>query len=460
MRDVLQDAFALAAELIDLEEASPVREYLGPEELEGELDLGLRREGADLESVLASLRPLFAATPRLASRRFFNQLYAGRDVAATVAEMLSALWNTPMPTFKAAGAQLLVEREVQRHMAAKVGFEDGEGTFTPGGSLSNLVAIVLARNEAIAGAREDGLPAGDFRVYTSAASHYSIAKGVSLAGLGRSCLRQVPVDADGRMDVAALARMISDDERDGAVPVMINATAGTTVLGAFDALREIARVASDHGVWLHVDGAWGGSVLLSESHRHLLDGSELVDSFTWDAHKMMIMPVNCSLLLVRQRGLLEKHLGESAGYLYQTHDAYNPAQRSIQCGRRNDALKLWAAWRHHGDAGYARRIDHLFRLAERAVEIIEADPELRLVRRPPSLNVCFEVAGRSSAEISDLLARESRAVVSHVPLDGRRVIRLICVNPDLDEADIEVFFREVKAVAAGIAAAEPAGGGA
>src|SRR5690606_15494221 len=131
----------------------------------------------------------------------------------------------------------------------------------------------------------------------SAASHYSIRKAAGLAGLGRDGVRTVPVDAEGRMEPEALARMIEEDRATGVVPVMINATAGTTVLGAFDPLPAIADVAERARVWLHVDAAYGGSILLSPRHRGLLAGCERADSLTWDAHKLLNVPLTCSALL-------------------------------------------------------------------------------------------------------------------------------------------------------------------
>ncbi len=450
MKRHLDEVFGLAQYLVDLERSSPVREYAEPEELAGELDLALG-EGRDMAALRASLRQLFDATPRIGGSRFFSLLFGGHDAAATTAEILTAMANTPMHTFKAAGAMILVEQEVLRHMASKIGFDAGDGMFTPGGTMSNLAALVVARNQALDGVREDGLSGRRCCVYTSTGGHFSIARAMGVTGLGRGNVRDVPSDAKGRLDVGALRRMIADDARAGIRPLMINATAGTTTLGAFDPLREIAGVAAEHGVWLHVDGSFGGSVSLSERHRGLLDGSELVDSFAWDAHKAMGVPLSCSVLLVRRGGLLEKHFNESAEYLFQTQDdGHNPARRSLQCARRNDALKLWAAWRRHGDDGYARRIDQLFDLARRAVAMIEADADLRLCLEPESFNVCFEVIGRPSAEICDRLEREARLLVSHVPAGGRQAIRLVCINPAITEADLETFFHEVKAVAASL----------
>ncbi len=448
MEEGLRGAFELVDYLLDLERSSPVGDYREPEELSNELDLALGAEGQDFESLLESLRRLLDATPRIASQRFYSLLFGARDPAATMAEIVTAVANTPMHTWKAAGAQVLVEQQVLRHMASKIGFAGGDGMFTPGGTMSNLAALVVARNEALPGARDHGLGVERCKVYTSEDGHFSIARAMGITGLGRRNVRDVPSDARGRMDASALGRMVAADARDGVRPLMINATAGTTTLGAFDPLRQIAEVAAEHGAWLHVDGSFGGSVALSERHRGLLDGSELVDSFAWDAHKAMNVPLSCSVLLMRRAGLLEKHFDETADYLFQTHDdGYNPARRSLQCARRNDALKLWAAWRRHGDDGYARRIDKLVSLARRAAAMVEADPDLSLSLEPESFNVCFEVQGVPSAEICDRLERQARLLVSHVPGGGRDAIRLVCINPDLTGADLETFFREVKEAA-------------
>ncbi|MCP3957190.1 MAG: glutamate decarboxylase [bacterium] len=452
MRDSLRHAFELATEMVDLERRAPLREHRQPEELLAELDLTLCGEGQPMPALLDSLRQLYRETPRIASSRFFNQLFGGRDPVATLAEILTVVANNPMYTYKAGGAQVLVEREVLRHMASKAGFEGGDGMFSPGGSLSNLAALVVARNEALEGAREDGLGAGRFRAYTSREGHYSLRRAMGILGLGRNNLCMVPTDEGGRMDAVALRREIETDLSAGVRPVMINATAGTTQLGAFDPLPEIAEVASEHGIWMHVDAAYGGSVLLSPRHRRLLDGCELADSLTWDAHKIMGVPLTCSTLLMRRPGLLAKHLDESAGYLFQgDDDEFNPGVRSLQCGRRNDALKLWAAWRFHGDRGYAHRIDRLFALAASAADRIEADPDLRLFRHPESLNICFQVTGCSASEICERLEREGRLLVGYARLQGENWIRLVCVNGDLDEAGLDIFFGEVKAVAAALA---------
>jgi sulfinoalanine decarboxylase/sulfinoalanine decarboxylase/aspartate 1-decarboxylase len=445
-RQALRTAFELASEQLDREHELPVPN--SPETLRQELELALAPEGRPMEEVVGKLRRILAATPSSANPRFLNQLFGGRDPVAMLADMLVPLINTSMYTYKVAAPQVLMEREVVGRMAEKVGYADGEGILCPGGSISNLLAMLVARNESAEGVREQGLRGERLAVYTSCVSHYSIRKNAGILGLGRSNVREVPTDGRGRMDVDALRRQIHADRKLGFRPILINATAGTTVLVAFDPFRSIADVARQEGIWMHVDGAVGGSVLLCESHRELVDGVELSDSFTWNAHKLMGVPQSCSALLVRRPGLLSRHLREAADYLFQAHsDELNPGTRSLQCGRRNDAMKLWAAWQLHGDRGYDERLRHLFELARYAAERIDEDPDLELTRRPESVAVCFEVRGRRSEEICDRLYREGRLLISHGLVDGRCAIRLACVNPDLQVRDIDDILGEIKAAA-------------
>ncbi|MCP4900742.1 MAG: PLP-dependent decarboxylase, partial [bacterium] len=175
--------------------------------------------------------------------------------------------------------------------------------------------------------------------------------------------------------------------------------------------------------------------------RHLLAGCDRADSLAWNPHKMMGMPLTCSVVLLRESGLLAKSLDESAEYLFQTAPGeLNPGRRSIQCGRRNDALKLWAAWRLHGDDGYANRISQQFALAQYAVSVIRAQPRLSLIREPQSINVCFDVVGTSAVDVCTWLEQERAIRIGHATVNGRTVIRLVCVNPDLSNTDLDALF--------------------
>ena len=420
-----------------------------PSDLRRELGIALAEQGSGLDELVGKLERILAATPSSSSRRFFNQLFGGRDPAGLLAEMVTPLTNSSMYTYKVAGPAVLIEQEVIARALRKLGYPDGEGTFSPGGSLSNMTAMLVARNEKLREVRENGFEGQRLTVYLSDQGHYSIRKSAGMLGLGRNAVRLVPTNVNGSMDSSAARRLIEHDRRSGAIPLMLVATTGTTVLGAFDPIGELADLAREFDMWLHVDGAFGGSVMLSDEYRGLMDGAERSDSFTWNAHKMMGVPLSCSMLLLSRRGLLQAHLDEPAEYLFQSDDAeLNPGRHSIQCGRRNDALKLWAAWQLHGDAGFARRIGRQFAVARLFTSMIENDPELTLAKPPQSINVCFEVTGKSSRDICTLLDRTGRLKIGFGTVDGRDVIRMVCVNPDVTESDLRIFVEEIKSAAA------------
>jgi sulfinoalanine decarboxylase/sulfinoalanine decarboxylase/aspartate 1-decarboxylase len=420
-----------------------------PSDLRRELGIALAEQGSELEELVGKLERILAATPSSSSRRFFNQLFGGRDPAGLLAEMLTPLTNSSMYTYKVAGPAVLVEQEVIGRALQKLGYPDGEGMFSPGGSLSNMTAMLVARNEKLEDVREHGLSNQRLTAYTSDQGHYSIRKSASMLGLGRNNVRLVPTNANGSMNSAAARQLIEQDLRTGATPLMLVATTGTTVLGAFDPINELLALAKEFGMWLHIDGAFGGSVMLSDEYRGLMDGAERSDSFTWNAHKMMGVPLSCSMLLLKRRGLLQKHLDEPAEYLFQADEAeLNPGRRSMQCGRRNDALKLWAVWQLHGDAGLAQRIGRQFGVARLFTSMIENDPDLILAKPPQSINVCFEVKGKSSKDICALLDRTGRLKIGFGTVDGRDMIRMVCVNPDVTEDDLRSVLMEIKSAAA------------
>lgn len=446
--DTLGRMSGLARMFLDLEQREPVAPHLPPDDLAAALDLSLGEEGLPLDRVFALLGEVMAATPRTSTPAFFNQLYAGRDAVPTAAEMLTALMNTSMYTYRIAGPHALIEHEVMGHMAAKVGYADGEGIICPGGSIANLCAMIIARNEACPGIQDEGHDGRPLTAYASEEAHYSLAKAAAVTGVGRRGLRGVAVDERGRILPENLRRAIVADRERGAQPFMIIATAGTTVLGAFDPIADLAQIAEEFGLWLHVDGALGGSFLISARLRTLLDGSERSHSFSWNPHKLMGVPLSCSPLLMREQGLLVKHFREHADYLFQPDsERFDHGTMSIQCGRRNDAIKIWAAWKRHGDAGYARRIERLYDLVRYAADRVRSDPKFILTAEPESVTLCFEVVDRRSEDVCEALLHERRAVVGHAVVRGRKVIRLACANPDVTEADLDRFFDHIRAIA-------------
>ncbi len=446
--DPLTHAQELLDRLLQSEIDHPVRPTLDPKKAVSDLGLAIPERGLPMDETLQRLKDVVLATPATTGSGFFNQLFGGREPVAVLADILAAVCNTSMYTYKAAGVQVLLEQILLDKMKDLAGFAGGDGLFTPGGSLSNMAAMIIARNEAIENSRETGFPGGNHVVYTSAESHYSVRKNAGLLGIGRGNVHKVAADRVGRMIPEELDKAIVKDTADGLHPLMIISTSGTTVMGAFDPIRPLAEVAKKHNTWLHVDGAFGGSALLSEQFKPLMDGIELADSLTWDAHKMMGVPLICSVMLTREPGLTGKHFDETATYLFQQdEDMLNPGTRSLQCGRRNDALKLWAAWQHLGDDGYRDRVNRQFELSRHFLARVEEDPDLTLSCDPQWVNICFEVTGKPSDQICDELDRRQLAKLGWGIVHGRRVIRMVCVNPAQTEAELDALLANVKDVA-------------
>lgn len=219
----------------------------------------------------------------------------------------------------------------------------------------------LARHRAFPHVRQRGLGGERPAVFTSVQSHFSVKRAAVILGVGEDAVRPVAADVHGRMRADALADAVDAAKRDGMHPFFLSATAGTTVMGGFDNIGALADVAAQHGMWLHVDGAWGGLVRLSPRHAHLMDGLERSDSLALSFHKMAGAPIQCAALLVNGHdGLLADANATNADYLFHDHDdaAFDVGDRTLQCGRRGDALKLWLAWRRHGTAGIIRRVDN------------------------------------------------------------------------------------------------------
>jgi sulfinoalanine decarboxylase/sulfinoalanine decarboxylase/aspartate 1-decarboxylase len=454
--DTLRQTLAVAEAFLSAELEHPGLPYRAPEDLYRSLELRLSEHGVDDTTFYRLLEGIALQTPRTAGIAFFNQLYGGRNLPALAGDLLAPVLNTSLYTYKVGGPHILLEKEVTRQMGHLMGYDaEADGVFTPGGSLSNLVGMLIARNRATGqNIKDDGFDGRKYTLYTSVESHYSIPKNAGILGLGRKQVRFVASDADGRMRPEDLRRQLDTDLAAGCVPFLVIATAGTTVLGAFDPVPALADIAAEYGLWLHLDAAYGGSVALSEHHRHLLTGAHRADSIVWNLHKMLNVPLPASVILVKQGRELQNNLQQAADYLFQGQDAeqeyYDHGHKSIQCGRRNDALKAWAAWKYFGRQGLARRVDRLFELTAYARQYVAQDPVLRLVAEPPLTTLCFTVDGCPSEPLCQALDHSGALKVSYGRALGQTFVRAVFVNPDLTFEDIHRFFELVKTTASGL----------
>ena len=456
LRVLLPETVRLALDWFGrLEElGTPVVEHLPPPELAQRLQLELG-EPQSLDRVLETAKQTLRYSVRTGHPRFFNQLYGGLDPAGILGEWLAAVLNTSMYTYEVAPVATLMEGALIERLNQLVGFSRGEGVFTPGGSISNLMAVLAARHRAFPAAKRQGIGAERPVAFLSAEAHYSTPRALNVAGIGSDAAITVPVDAVGRMIPEELERRIIAARAEGRTPFLVVGTAGTTVAGAFDPLEEIAAITERHGLWFHVDASYGGGVLFADGRRGLMRGVERADSVAWNPHKMMGLPLSCAAMLVREPGVLEATHAMHAEYLF--HGTGGPSwdrgDLGLQCGRRVDAFKLWFSWLALGDRGYGERIERLYGLAAEFRRQIEARPGFRLIREPEAPSVCFRYlpSGRSpelenavTLEVRRRLLESGEFMINYSPLDGAATFRIVLSNPRTTPADLTALLDAIE----------------
>ena len=303
------------------------------------------------------------------------------------------------------------------------------GISQPGGSASNFNSVLIARHRAVPSIKESGLSGQQLVMFTSCDSHYSLDKAAQMSGIGSQGVYKIPTDAEGRMSVLALRRSILDAREQGKLPFYVNATAGTTVRGAYDPIEEIADLCKEFGLWLHVDGSLGGSAIFSRRHSWRLKGSERADSITINPHKMLSVPVTCSFLLGRDLRQFRSANSIDAGYLFHEdtsevahqvaatndiNDSYDLAELTPQCGRKGDALKLALGWVYYGRIGYERYVDTAFDTAAYLVSLVKQHPRIEIAAVPHSVQVCFYYMPSSTAEGQEAAAKRNTAITAYI----------------------------------------------
>lgn len=449
----LSEIFELIKKWLDesRDPETPVIRYQKPNELAKSLELDLSEKGRGNTGMLKDVKSYLENAVRTANPAYLNQLFGGFGFPGFVGEVITALTNTSMYTYEVAPVATLMEKALIDKMISYTGWPSGNGIFTSGGSNSNLYALILARNSIFQGAKQEGITAlPKLAILVSERSHFSMLKGANTIGIGQSGVVKVQVDERGRMRGDAVRKALEETVKKGMVPFMICSTAGTTETGSFDNLQEISDLAEKHKLWHHVDGSWGGSLIMLPEERERFKGLERADSFTWNPHKMMSIPLVCSAFLVKDKDILRRELQTNdADYIYHEHDhsEFDTGPSSLACGRRVDSLKLWLSWMYWGDQGYRERISRCLRLAKFATEYVENSTDLELMFPTQSMNVNFRFKTPSEIDSDDFnrilryrLIEEGKAMVNYCRLENGLSIRLVLLNPELTEQDLKRFF--------------------
>ena len=435
----------LAKDFLKEEITNPVSKFIPPEKLASRLDISLSKDPISVNEYIQVLQKILKYTPKSSSRLFFNQLFGGRNSKAVLGDLLATILNNSMATYKVAGPQVAIEKEVIKQVCNRIGYKkESGGTFPTGGSMSNFMSLIMARDRKDISSKKKGITK-KLIAYTSEAAHYSIEKNASFSGLGKDNIRYIQANEKGQIDVQSLEKTIIKDIKEGMTPFYVNATAGTTVVCAFDDIEPISKICKKHDVWLHLDGALGGTVIFSEKHKSLVKGIAKTDSFCFNAHKTLGAPLSTSVLVVNKRKHLLDSFDSEASYLYQTHNnEFNLGRSSLECGRRNNALKLWSMWKALGTNGLARIVEHEFSLAVLARSYIKNNSDYVLYDFFEGLTVCFNYKGVDPKELCLKLYEENKLLVGFGTFKKTTFIRLVTINSELTEEDILNFFKKLE----------------
>ncbi|KAL8594515.1 hypothetical protein ACOMHN_028869 [Nucella lapillus] len=459
-REVLQNSTDRQAKVLDFQQ---------PHDLEKLLDLEIRKEPESRDRMLEHCGQVIRYSVKTGHPRFFNQLYSGLEPYSLAGSWLTDSLNTNLHTYEAAPVFVVMEKYMMSKLCEKMGFPDGEGIFCPGGSFANIMAVHLARYRNNPDVTSKGLwEMRKVRLYTSDEAHYSLKKASMFLGIGTDNVVCVPTDDGGRLRTDALQSQMAQDKAQGYTPLIVMATSGTTVLGSYDRLNDVADVCKKYGVWMHVDCAWGGGVLLTGKYKHLMAGVERADSVAWNLHKMCHVTIQASALLVKEKGLLQKANGLNAEYLFQPEKPYDTSydigDRSVQCGRKVDVLKVWMTWKGLGEKGLSDYVERSFENAQYLTEKLRFTEGFRLVLPEfECTNICFwyippclrgqeesadwwKKLGKVAPIIKKRMMVEGTMMIGYSPLTCKRWVnffRVIIANSMCDHSDMDFILVEI-----------------
>lgn len=401
-------------------------------------------------------------------------LHCPTMVASQIAEVLINATNQSMDSWDQSPAGSIMEEHLIDWLRQKAGYGEGtSGVFTSGGTQSNLMGVLLARDWAIAShwknedgsewsVQRDGIPADAMKkvkVICSENAHFSVQKNMAMMGMGFQSVVTVPSNANAQMDVAALEQTLAQLKTEGKIAACIVATAGTTDAGAIDDLKAIRKLADEYQAWLHVDAAWGGALLLSKDYRHFLDGIELTDSITLDFHKHFFQTISCGAFLLKDPANY-RFIDYKADYLNseydEEHGVPNLVAKSLQTTRRFDALKLWFTVEALGEELYASMIDHGVKLTKEVEQYINDSASLEMLVPSQFASVLFRVVPEGyptefvdalNQNVADELFARGEANIGVTKVGDKQSLKMTTLSPIATLENVKALLAQVLAEA-------------
>lgn len=408
--------------------------------------LPIPKQGRPIHDVYSEmLRNIYANTVFNQHPRSFSCVPSTASLLSWMGDIMTNAYNPHASCQINAPAADLIEKKLIRWMCDLTGYpKESGGLFVSGGSIANLTALTAARDTKL-----DDNERQNAVIYVSDQTHASVAKGLHIIGFRRNQICTIPTDHSFCMDISALRAAIKKDIENGRKPFSVIASAGTTNTGSIDPLTEISAICREYDMWLHIDGAFGASVLLSKQYRKHLSGIELSDSLSWDAHKWLLQTYGCSVVLMRNQSALVHSFAAHPEYLKDaesTADGIEFWDLGVELTRPARSLKLWLTLQAIGSNELSRMIEHGCAMAKLAEKIIRESSDWEIIS-PAQLGIVnFRYVSNKpmsetdldllNQEISKEITASGFAQIFTTELRGRKVLRMCTINPETTEKDI------------------------
>lgn len=404
----------------------------------------------------------------LRSRGYMGRQFSSVLPVTGVFEMILAMAPQPASFYEAGQLANVADKIIADEFA---GFLDwAPGTFdmisTSGGALANLTAMLAARNAHAPHSWSMGVGTATGRrlaIAASADAHYSVTRAAGVLGIGDASIVLLPLNEQRQIDVGGAIRALEEAKFQGLDVFCLVASAGTTSVGAIDPLAELAHYARAQGIWMHVDAAHGGALLVSDHLRSRVAGLAMADSFCLDAHKTLFVPAACTLLFYRDPHASRRAFVQEASYVFDHPEEemtlFESGSKNFECTKRPSIIELWLVWALYGPEVLASKLEYLVDLTYQAYCFFEAQPDFRTVTRPEINILCFEylapglpatALGALQIAIRDRMRTDGRYLLTKVDIGLQPVLRVVFMNHELSIADVEALADEIRGVAAQI----------
>ncbi len=451
---LLHQAVALVlAEMTQAQARSPLPKALHTEQFEQWAQIPER--SVEASALLEVVRSHLQHSMNAAHPGYMGHMDSIPTTMSVIGDLLVAALNNNMLSVEMSPVFSRLEPLVMQQLAAQfdLGAAAG-GVMVSGGSLANLQALIVARN-ALFDAIKTGIVGLDRQpvFFVSEVAHTSMQKAAMVMGLGAEAAIAIRTNANSQIDISDLQQKFAQAHSAGQAPFALVATAGTTVTGNIDPIAAMAEFAQAHSLWFHVDAAYGGALIFSPEHRHLLAGIEQADSITFNPQKWLYITKTCATVLFKNFDVLNRHFRIAAPYMADDSQWPNLGELTLQGTRHPDILKLWLSLQHLGKAGYADIIRHNYAIATQFAKEVTTRPDLTLASTPQMNLVCFRLQPQHippeqwddlNAKLQHHLLAKTPSIFLSLPLYRRqRWLKAVLLNPYSSPETITQLFKSL-----------------